>query len=185
MASSQKKQTAAKKTAAAKEPARKRRTKPVEQQPRTTHGRLIGAGVCLLLALCVAVSYFSADAFFLAIFATVLKGLFGYGYWAAAAVLAVTGVNLLRHRDRPVTLRTVCTLLLVMIVGVLCHLLLCRGEYTLGTASLLPSLWRDGQLLKCGGAFSGLLATALLAGAGGVRVRRVPSLPGENGPDRA
>ena len=166
MASTQKKKTAAKSSAAAKQPARKRSAKPVEQKSKTTHGRFIGAGVCLLLALCVAVSYFSADAFFLAIFAKVLKGLFGYGYWAAAAVLAVTGVNLLRHRDRSVTLRTVCTLLLVMIVGVLCHLLLCRGEYSLGTASLLPDLWRDGQNLKCGGAFSGLLATALLAGFG-------------------
>ena len=166
MASSQKKKTAAKTKAAAKEPARKRREKPVEQKQGALHSRLIGSGVCLLLALCVVVSYFSADAFFLAIFATVLKGLFGYGYWAAAAVLAVAGVNLLRHRDRPVTLRTVCTLLLVMIVGVLGHLLLCRGEYALGTMSLLPNLWKDGQLLKCGGAFSGLVATALLAGFG-------------------
>ena len=80
MASSQKKKTAAKTKAAEKEPVRKRRERPVEQKQGTTHSRLVGGGVCLLLALCVAVSYFSADAFFLAIFATVLKGLFGYGY---------------------------------------------------------------------------------------------------------
>ncbi|MBE6918874.1 MAG: DNA translocase FtsK [Ruminococcaceae bacterium] len=164
MASSQKKKTNTKTKAAASKSTRSRRETAPE--PKRTYRREIGAAVCLLLALCVAVSYFSADAFFLAIFATVLKGSFGYGYWAVAIVLAVAGVNLLRHRDRPVTLRTMCTLLLPLIVGVLCHVLLCRESYALGTADLLPSLWRDGQLLKCGGAVSGLLAAALLAGFG-------------------
>ena len=164
MASSQKKKTNTK--AAQTKSSRSRKESAVAPEAQHPYRRPAGALVCLLLALCVAVSYFSADAFFLAIFATVLKGCFGYGYWVAAIVLAVAGVNLLRHRDRPVTLRTVCTLLLPLIVGVLCHVLLCRQDYALGTADLLPSLWRDGQQLQCGGAVSGLMAAALLAGFG-------------------
>ena len=117
MASSQKKTKKTTKPAETKTSRRRKETAPAPE-PKRTYRREIGAAVCLLLALCVAVSYFSADAFFLAIFATVLKGSFGYGYWAVAIVLAVAGVNLLRHRDRPVTLRTVCTLLLPLIVGV-------------------------------------------------------------------
>ncbi len=164
MASSKKK-TNTKVTTEKKASGRKRQeTAPVPERA-PTHRREIGAVVCLLLALCVAVSYFSADAFFLKIFATVIKGLFGYGYWLAAPVLAVAGVNLLRHRDRPVVLRTVCTLLLPVIVGVLGHALLCRENYTLGV-ELLITLWRDGQHMACGGAVSGILAAALLAGFG-------------------
>ena len=164
MASSQKKKTNTNTKPAQSRSSRARRESAPE--PKRSYRRPIGAVVCLLLALCVAVSYFNADAFFLAIFATVLKGCFGYGYWACAAVLAVAGVNLLRHRERSVTLRTVCTLLLPLIVGVLCHVLLCRQTYALGTMDLLPALWRDGQALQCGGALSGLLAAALLAGFG-------------------
>ena len=166
MASSQKKTTKTNDKTVEKKPSRSRKeTAAAAQHPVR---RPVGALVCLLLALCVAVSYFSADAFFLAIFATALKGIFGYGYWVAALVLAVAGVNLLRHRDRPILLRTVCTLLLPLIVGVLCHVLFCRESYSLGTAELLPALWRDGQLLKCGGVVSGLLAAALVAGFGKV-----------------
>ena len=128
--------------------------------------RPVGAVVCLLLALCVAVSYFNADGLLLALLADGLKGCFGYGYWVAAAVLAVAGVNLLRHPDRPVVLRTVCALLLMLVVGVLCHLLLCRQIYELGSVELLPNLWRDGLAVQSGGAVCGLMAVALLAGFG-------------------
>ena len=166
MASSKKKTTTKAKNEKSA-PKRKRKVETPAPEIKPTHRREIGAVVCLLLALCVAVSYFSADAFFLKIFATVIKGLFGYGYWLAAIVLAVAGVNLLRHRDRPVTLRTVCTLLLPVIVGVLGHTLLCRENYTL-SVELLITLWRDGQRMVCGGAVSGILAAVLLAGFGKV-----------------
>ncbi|MBE6971938.1 MAG: DNA translocase FtsK [Ruminococcaceae bacterium] len=162
MASSQKK-TTNKKTAASQGKQASARRKRVEEQvaePKRTYRREIGAVVCLLLALCVAVSYFSADGLFLAIFAKGLKGLFGYSYWISAPVLAVAGVNLLRHRDRPVTLRTVCTLLLPLLAGVLVHLMLCRQDYEMSLA-LAGALWKDGQALLCGGVLCGLLAVAL------------------------
>ena len=159
MASSQKKKTNTK-----AEPARSRR-KAAAPQPSRIPQRIAGAVVCFLLALCIAVSYFGSDAVLLSMMATLLRGLFGYGYWLCAPVLAITGVNLLRHFDRPVRLRTVCTLLLPLVAGVLCHVLLCKQVYQLGTA-LTTALWQDGQKLLCGGAVSGLLAVALEVGLG-------------------
>ena len=54
--------------------------------------REVGGGVCLLLALCVVVSYFQADAIVLNLLGNLLKGLAGYGYWLAAPALALAGV---------------------------------------------------------------------------------------------
>ena len=140
MASSQKKKTNTKEKDTPKKSTRSRAAAAPEPQRAPAWHRPAWAAVCLLLALCVAVSYFSTDGLLLTLFADGLKGLFGYGYWVSAAALAVAGVNLLRHRESPVVLRTVCTLLLVVVVGVLCHVLLCRESYALGTESLLPNL---------------------------------------------
>ena len=47
--------------------------------------RTAGGVLCLLLALCVAVSYFNAQAVLLGLLRSALTGLFGYGYWLWAA----------------------------------------------------------------------------------------------------
>ena len=113
--------------------------------------------VCLLLALCVLVSYFQVDALLLTFIAKVLKGTLGYGYFLAAPALLAVAVIQLRHQGRPVILRTTCTLLVPLLSGMLCHLLLCRTAYELGSG-LLPQLWKDGQTLTCGGVVAGGLA---------------------------
>ena len=146
MASTQKKTTKGKKA-------------PPKPEPPAYNGvaRLIGGIVCLLLALCVLVSYFQVDALLLTFIAKALRGLLGYGYYLAAPALLATALIQLRHQGRPVILRTACTLLLPLLVGVLCHLLLCRTAYELGSG-LLPRLWKDGQALTCGGVIAGGLA---------------------------
>ena len=146
MASTQKKTTKGKKA-------------PPKPEPPAYNGvaRLIGGIVCLLLALCVLVSYFQVDALLLTFIAKALRGLLGYGYYLAAPALLAAALIQLRHQGRPVILRTACTLLLPLLVGVLCHLLLCRTAYELG-GGLLPRLWKDGQALTCGGVIAGGLA---------------------------
>ena len=146
MASTQKKTTKGKKA-------------PPKPEPPAYNGvaRLIGGIVCLLLALCVLVSYFNVDALLLTFIAKALRGLLGYGYYLAAPALLAAALIQLRHQGRPVILRTACTLLLPLLVGVLCHLLLCRTAYELGSG-LLPRLWKDGQALTCGGVIAGGLA---------------------------
>ena len=75
----------------------KKKKAPPKPEPPAYNGlaRLIGGVVCLLLALCVLVSYFQVDALLLTFIAKVLKGTLGYGYFLAApALLAVAGYQL-------------------------------------------------------------------------------------------
>ena len=146
MASTQKKTTKGKKA-------------PPKPEPPTYNGmaRLIGGIVCLLLALCVLVSYFNVDALLLTFIAKALKGTLGCGYYLAAPALLGVAVIQLRHQGRPVILRTTCTLLVPLLAGVLWHLIFCRTAYELG-GGLLPLLWKDGQTLGCGGVVAGGLA---------------------------
>ena len=146
MASTQKKTTKGKKA-------------PPKPEPPAYNGmaRLIGGIVCLLLALCVLVSYFNVDALLLTFIAKALKGTLGCGYYLAAPALLGVAVIQLRHQGRPVILRTTCTLLVPLLAGVLWHLIFCRAAYELG-GGLLSLLWKDGQALDCGGVVAGGLA---------------------------
>ena len=121
--------------------------------------RLIGGLLCLLLMLCVAVSYFQTDAIFLKGFARLLKGLIGYGYYLAAPALLWAGIILLAHKGRPVAGRVICAVLLPLFFGVVMHLLIAKGEYT-AELSGIKTLWQEGQALHCGGVISGMLASA-------------------------
>ena len=132
-----------------------------QKNPHPPIRREVGGGVCLLLALCVVVSYFQADAIVLNLLGDLLKGLTGYGYWLAAPALALVGVNLLAHRGRPVALRTVCTLVTPVLLGAILHLFLYQGETVTGLGPLMKSLWADGLLLKSGGAVAGGLAAGM------------------------
>ncbi len=146
MASTQKKTTKGKKA-------------PPKPEPPAYNGmaRLIGGIVCLLLALCVLVSYFNVDALLLTFIAKALKGTLGCGYYLAAPALLGVAVIQLRHQGRPVILRTTCTLLVPLLAGVLWHLIFCRAAYELG-GGLLSLLWKDGQTLDCGGVVAGGVA---------------------------
>ena len=148
MASGQKKKTTTKKTAP-----QKSALPPIRRE--------VSGGVCLLLALCVVVSYFQADAIVLNLLGDLLKGLAGYGYWLAAPALALAGVNLLAHRGRPVVLRTVCALVLPVLLGAFLRLFLYRGEAVTGLAPAMKSLWASGLLLQSGGAVAGGLAAGM------------------------
>ena len=119
--------------------------------------REVGGVVCLLLALCVAVGYFESEGWLIALLPTACKGLVGWGYYLMAPALAVAAYILLFHRGRPVALRTVCVLLMPVMLGSVCHLLLCKVAFA-STVGILPRLWTTGVELQSGGALSGLLA---------------------------
>ena len=149
-------------------PKKKKTSQPAKKNTRTppppapTYGREITGGVCLLLALCAVVSYFQEEALFITFFGGLLKGLLGYGYWLSAPALLLTGLLLLAHRDRPATLRSVCTLLVPVLTGCGLHLLLCARSYEPGLTGL-RELWLSGRSLQSGGALSGGLAVGFSA----------------------
>ncbi len=156
MASTQKKNTSGK----------GRKTPPKPEPPAyNAAARIVGGVVCALLALCILVSYFNVDALLLTFTAKVLRGALGYGYYLTAPALAAIAYIQLSHKGRPVILRTFCVAVLPLLVGVLCHLLLCAAAYDF-SAGFLGRFWTDGQALRCGGVLAGVLAvggTALLS----------------------
>ena len=160
MANTPKKKTTSSAKSGGKGNARRRSAPP--PPACNAQARLIGGVVCLLLALCVLVTYFSVDAILLTFLANVLKGCFGYGYWLAAPALLYAGIVLVNHKGRPVKLRLVCTLLLPVLVGMVLHLLLARGPYGFDLEHIKP-MWKDGQSLLCGGVVSGSLAVGMEA----------------------
>ena len=119
--------------------------------------REVGGVICLLLALCVAVGYFQTEGWLIALLPTCCKGLVGWGYYLMAPALAVAAYILLFHKGRPVLLRTVCTLLAPVMLGSICHLLLCKVTFA-SSVGIIPRMWTTGVALESGGVLSGILA---------------------------
>ena len=92
------------------------RTTAKKPQPRPIR-REVGGVVCLVLALCVFVSYFGISAIFIDWLAVLIKGLLGYGYWLFGPALVLAGCILLFHLGRPVTLRVTSALLLPVLLS--------------------------------------------------------------------
>ena len=122
--------------------------------------REVGAVVCLLLAFFAAFGYFNIQAIFIDLFCSLLKGLFGYGFWLAPPMLVVASYILAFHRGRPVRLRLWCALLTPMVMGAILHLFLYKGEFVFGFEAV-AGLWKQGLAVQCGGAVSGLIAETL------------------------
>ena len=134
----------------------KRTTRQAAPTPPTPSPvpRTAGGLVCLLLALCVAVSYFDAQAVLLNHLRSALTGLFGYGYWLWAPLLLAGGLFLLLHRERKAAGRVVCALLTPVLGGSLLHLLLAKPIEALSASAL----WTAGKALTGGGVISGGMA---------------------------
>ena len=137
------------------------RTTAKKPQPRPIR-REVGGVVCLILALCVFVSYFGISAIFIDWLAVLIKGLLGYGYWLFGPALVLAGCILLFHHGRPVTLRVTSALLLPVLLGTLCHMLLVKEAYA-SSIGIIPAMWKDGVALKCGGVISGTLGQGSVA----------------------
>ena len=148
-ASTQKKKTA---------PTRTRRPKaPRARRSPTTH--LVWGIVCLVLALCVAVSYFGVEGIVLLWLRKILCGLLGYGYWLFGASLVCVGITAIVHRTEPVTLRVASALLAPFFLGVVIHILSVSAPYGVKLDAIRP-LWEDGQQMVCGGVLCGVVAEA-------------------------
>ena len=77
-----------------------RKSPPPERTPRprgNPAARIAGGILCLLFALCTAVSYFGVEGLVLVWLRKILCGLLGYGYWLFGAALLCAGIALLLH----------------------------------------------------------------------------------------
>ena len=148
----QQKRTTTKRTSA-------KRTAKTKKRPIR---REVGGVVCLILALCVAVSYFQTGAILIDWLAKVGCGLVGYGYYLVFPALLLCAYALLLHHGRPVAARVVCALLLPVLIGAMVHIVAFEGSIE-PSMEALRGLWGSGITKTSGGALAGSLAIGFLA----------------------
>ena len=136
-----------------KRTAKKNQKRPIRRE--------VGGVVCLVLALCIAFSYFQQGGWLLDRPAALCRGLVGYGYYTVAPVLLLVSYILLFHRGRNVASCLVGTALLPVVFGAIMHIALCKEEYV-NMDGILKLLWTSGNALESGGAVSASLAIMLV-----------------------
>ena len=123
--------------------------------------REVGGVVCLVLALCIAFSYFQQGGWLLDQPAALCRGLVGYGYYTVAPVLLLVSYILLFHRGRNVTACVVGAVLLPVLLGAMLHLVLCKTDYN-SVDGIAKLLWQSGLSMESGGVLSATLAIMLV-----------------------
>lgn len=124
---------------------------------RRSNRRQALAVVFLLLGVFSVISYFGATGAFIDLFSSLVKGLFGWGFYAVPPVFLTVAAIFAFHRNKPVRFRVACALLLPAMTGALAHLF--SGDISVvEKISPLRDLWYDGLLLASGGAVGGFLS---------------------------
>ena len=128
-------------------------------QPRPIRREI--AAICFVFtAMLVIIGIFAHDGFVVDWLCTLLKGLFGFGFWVCAPVFVLTAVILGFHKGRPVAWRTTSALLLPMMVGAIADLMLSNVvvENIHGFVAVFRTMYSGGIAMECGGVIGGLLA---------------------------
>ena len=141
---------------------KKKSTKQTKPAPAPKR-REIGAFVCLLLAFFLFLGFGNSDGTVINFFCSLLKGLFGWGFYAVPFALLLASAVLMFHHGRPVLWRLVCALLLPLVAGGLYQLFTDPQKYAL-TRGLFALLWSDGMELRGGGVLAGVLSALLFRG---------------------
>ena len=152
-------------------------SKPSNQNKRTTQKPRSGAAqkqqmqnrrelagvICIILALFALLCYVNTDAFLISSCASLIGGLFGQvGRYILPFLLVYTAMLLFLSRGKPVRLRVVSALTLVLTVSAIVHII-----YELFSGNDVPfkisALYQGGQNWTSGGLFPGLVAEILEA----------------------
>ena len=152
------KKTESTKRTTSKKPAQGKRAAAPKKRPIR---REVGGVVCLVLALCIAFSYFQQGGWLLDQPAALFRGLVGYGYYTVAPVLLLVSYILLFHRGRNVTACVVGAAMLPLLLGAMLHLVLCKTDYN-SVDGIAKLLWQSGLKLESGGVLSATLAIMLV-----------------------
>ena len=168
MAQSKKNSTASKNSSKSKTNSKsKASSKPVNtappEEPVLPIRRELCAVVFLFLAVFITISYFKPEGSFILFFANLIKGLVGWGYWLCAAAFLLVAVILAFHRGRPVMLRSICALLLPVLLAAILSLVLYEPPFQVKFDLKLTTgqLFESGQYLESAGVLGGLLAMGL------------------------
>ena len=127
---------------------------------RTPVRREVGAGVCLVLALCTTLGCLGIQGALLSLLISLFRGLIGKGLYILPFSFVMGFLILLLHDGRPVALRVTCSMLLAVTIGALVQLV-GGQEGADWSASMLADLWDGGLDGSCAGVVAGLLAQTL------------------------
>mgnify|MGYP000851206449 FL=1 len=130
------------------------------RQVRPSRSRETGAVVFFILSICALSGYFAASGIFITWFSDFLRGLIGWGYYAAPPLMFICAVILAFHRGRPVAGRVTSVLMLAVLVSAFSHLFLSRGIYK-PSFSMFKTLWQTGITADSGGVIGGGLTITL------------------------
>ncbi len=159
-------QTATKKKSnnSGKKPSSSAAKKPNNTEPETNPVQRIIAAACFLFAaVLVVIGIFAHDGVVVGWLCSLLKGLFGYGFWICAPVFILAAFILGFNRDKPCTWRMTATLLLPLLAGALVNLLLSQVvvDNLSGVGELFATLYSGGKKMLCAGVLGTLIAFAL------------------------
>ena len=123
--------------------------------------REVGAIVLLFFGVVALISWFPADGWLLSSYRTLMKGLFGYGYYLTPVAL-LWGMSMLwLRREQPVKAGLICALLLPAVFGMIVHIAAFDRDtvFVSGFGAGLKKLWELAQQADehCGGAVSGTI----------------------------
>ena len=108
----------------------------------------------LILSICIFVSYFLKDGIFIIAFSNIVKGIFGYGYWAIGICFLMIFFILCFGERRKATLRTVFAIMFPMFFSAVLHLISYGSDTTLDIAKYFES----GMKINSGGVLGSLIA---------------------------
>ena len=159
-------QTATKKKSnnSGKKPSSSAAKKPNDTEPATNPAQRIIAAACFLFAaVLVVIGIFAHDGVVVGWLCSLLKGLFGYGFWICAPVFLLAAYILAFNRERPCTWRMTATLFLPLLAGALVNLLLSQVvvDNLSGVGELFGTLYSGGKKMLCAGVLGTLIAFAL------------------------
>ena len=143
----------------------RKKTKPKSTQPPepvVPLRREFGGVLFLFLALFTGISYFKNEGSFVLFFSNLIKGLVGWGYWLSVPAFLLVSFILFFHRGKPVTLRSICALLIPILFAAIVSLIVYDYDMQGADIKLLTNLlFEQGQELNSAGVFGGLLAVGL------------------------
>ena len=152
--------TASRKPAAAKENTRS--AKVTEESFDSGRNGAFWGVVLLALGIFMIISYFSTEGKVVALFANLVKGLVGWGFWLTVPVFLYAGAILLFEREHPVGHRVACALLLPTIFAGMAELIHpAEVDIFSRIATPFKNLYSTGTMLKSAGVFGGYLGQLL------------------------
>ena len=138
--------------------------RPQNEPAENKSAQRIIAAVCFLFAaVLVVIGIFAHDGVVVGWLCSLLKGLFGYGFWICAPVFLLAAFILGFHRDEPCTWRLTAALMLPLLAGSLVNLLLSQVvvDNLSSVGELFSTLYAGGKSMLCAGVLGTLIAFAL------------------------